>query len=207
MTRLQKWLVAGALVAAALWWFHRRRQARRRRNRGRACSRRVWRLPKQRITSRATALRQVPALHKKVRLGRLNVDIGGGPYDDASRYLRRRGTRNVVYDPFNRSGAENQRAQAVVCGGRADTATVANVLNVVGSRAGRRLVIEQAADAIKASGTAFFQIYEGDRTGRGGATPRGWQENRVTGSYLPEVRAVFRDVRQRGNVLVARSPR
>jgi len=185
----------------------RRRQRNRPRRRRGSCDPVLWSTPRQAITSRGTALRQVPALYKRVELGRLNADIGGGPFDLATRYLRRRGTKNVVYDPFNRPQSENVRAKSAICSSRADTATAANVLNVIPTKASRRRVIEQAADAIGPTGIAYFQIYEGDQSGRGGPTSRGWQENRRAHSYLPEIKTVFRSAEQRGNVIAAWEPR
>ena len=185
----------------------RRRQRNRPRRRRGSCDPLLWSQPRQAITSSKTALRQVPAVYKRVKLGRVNADIGGGPYQDATRYLRKRGTRNVVYDPFNRPSQENARAKSAICASRANTATAANVLNVIRSKSARRRVIEQAADAIGKGGIAYFQVYEGDQSGRGKPTPRGWQENRRTRSYLPEIRTIFRSTEQRGNIIAAWEPK
>jgi hypothetical protein len=150
-----------------------------------------------------------PGLLRKARFrkGTRNADIGGGRFDDATRVLARLGVKNVIFDPANRPAAENQKAAKAVSCGKAATATVANVLNVIPSAGCRQLVIKQAADAVGAGGTAYFEIYEGTGTGRGKKTSFGWQENRSLESYLPEVRKVFSEVQVERGALVARRPR
>ena len=63
----------------------------------------------QKISSAKTSIKQIPALFKnsKVEFGKTNVDIGGGRFDLATQYLAERGTKNYIFDPFNRSDAEN----------------------------------------------------------------------------------------------------
>jgi hypothetical protein len=170
----------------------------------------TWHLPRgQRTTSAGTSVRKVPALLQLVpwRRGERNIDIGSGRFPDGSRFLKRRGVRAFSYDPFNLDVATNRTAAKAVCCGKADTATIANVLNVIPERGQRRRVLQQAADATGAAGTTYIGVYEGDGSQRGGRTARGYQANRSLSSYLREVRAVFRDAQVEGSMIVARSPR
>lgn len=156
----------------------------------------------QRITSARTSVCQVPSLHRKVRWkrGQVNLDVGGGECDKASAQLARRGVRNLVYDPYNRDRAHN----AFVLARKGDTATLANVLNVIREPAERRKALEKAKQGVKPCGVVYISVHEGDRSGRGRKTPRGWQANRVTSSYLAEVRAVLPSAERRGRVIVAK---
>lgn len=160
-----------------------------------------------------TALCQVPALFKRVawwarapRPGRpvRNLDIGGGPCAAGTRYLAREGVKSTVYDPCHRTPAAN--AAALARAGRYDTVTVANVLNVIPAAADRAAVVRLAARALRPGGTAFFSVHEGDRSGRGGPTAKGWQANRRAASYEPELRAAFADVRRSGAMFACRRP-
>lgn len=154
----------------------------------------------QEISSAKTSRAQIPALHKALVRAKIwsywdtNADIGGGKYELASDYLESHGVLNIVYDPFNRSDAHNEIAIQAIAEGTT-TATVANVLNVIAERGNRRGVIELAAAAVKPNRVAYFDVYEGDRTGVGNRTRDGWQENRRLSTYVPEIERYFQSVR------------
>ena len=176
----------------------------------------VWEIPNQAITSAATSINEskTPATFSKVTFapGTRNADIGGGRFDNATDLLSKIGVENVIFDPFNRSRSENETAAGKISNGQSDTATVNNVLNVISDKANRDRVISQAADAIKEGGTAYFLIYEGDKTGTGRVTksvngaPGSWQENRGAGSYVTEIGNHFSEVSRSGNLITAKGP-
>lgn len=140
--------------------------------------------------------------------GTRNADIGGGPYNTATKLLATRRVENVIFDPVNRKPEHNAKAITALSCGQAATATVSNVLNVIPDRSCRRGVIRQAADAVGETGTAYFSVYEGSKLGKGEITKYGWQENRLAHSYVPEIEAVFSDVRlRRDGVIVAKKPK
>lgn len=164
----------------------------------------------QAISSAKTSLRQVPALFKNpnVRFGEVNIDIGGGRFDLATEYLAERGTRNLVFDPYNR-GEETNRATLdyLMAGNRADTATNANVLNVIAEAPARANVVLEMAKAIKPDGRAYFMVYEGDGSGVGRETSAGYQNNRKTADYAPEIERFFDRVERRGKLIIATQPK
>tara|TARA_R100000808_G_scaffold22545_1_gene49065 strand:- start:38 stop:4969 length:4932 start_codon:yes stop_codon:yes gene_type:complete len=175
----------------------------------------LWDYPKQAFTSSDTSINKarLPATFNKSWVtfpeGGVNVDIGGGRFDNATEHLAAKGVTNHIYDPYNRSQAHNQKTVAAVAGGKADTATINNVLNVIKEPRARGQVIAQAADAVKPEGVAYFKIYEGDKSGKGSppkSKPDNWQENRQTQSYVDEVQTHFRDVQRRGDIIVAKDP-
>jgi hypothetical protein len=171
----------------------------------------IWRAPQQEITSARTSIneKKLPAVFNKVKewaSGTINADIGGGRFDNATDWLRDRGVTNLIIDWFNRDRAFNEANIDRVRGGQADTATASNVLNVIQEPEARDLVIRQAADAIKEGGTAYFYIYEGDKSGTGKQTTSGWQENRRTQDYIDEISNHFGDVTRQGQMIVAKSP-
>lgn len=162
----------------------------------------------QSVTSAATSLKQVPALHKselfQVKPGHRNIDIGGGAYDLGTEYLaRERGVKSEVYDPFNRPAEHNQRVLAEYAENPANTATVANVLNVIPEAEHRLDVIQKAYDHTLPDGKAYFSIYEGDRSRRAAETTKGWQNNQPAQFYVDEIEQVFPRVERRGNILIA----
>jgi hypothetical protein len=172
----------------------------------------LWQSPKsQEYTSAETSINRdkTPATFGRVKWerGTVNADIGGGRFDNATDFLARRGVKNYIFDPFNRSRQHNDRVANTIADGGADTATVNNVLNVIKEPGNRHKVIAQAADAIKLDGEAYFLIYEGNRSGKGGPTKAGYQNNLSAKSYVKEISRYFGNVTQRGNLLVATKPK
>lgn len=166
----------------------------------------------QEISSAETSRPQRPAVFNSdtfIPRG-TNIDIGAGKFDIGKQYLENeRGvTESVPFDPFNRSVESNQAAvERLQSGERFGTATSTNVLNVIAETSIRDNVILQAARAIEPEGVAYFQIHEGDRSGIGGKTPFGFQNNKKTADYVEEIRQHFTDVRKTGNVIVASNPK
>jgi len=117
----------------------------------------LWKTPKsQEYTSAETSINRdkTPATFGRVKWerGTINADIGGGRFDNATDFLARRGVKNHIFDPFNRSKEHNDRVANTIADGGADTATVNNVLNVIKEPGNRHKVIAQAADAISLTG-------------------------------------------------------
>ena len=132
-----------------------------------------------------------------------NIDIGGGRFDLGTEYLRGRGVESHVLDPFNRPQEHNEEIIRRFSQDPAHSATIANVLNVIAEPEARRSVIQQARDLVAPGGKAYFGIYEGDRSGLGRATSKGWQENRPTASYEEEIAEMFPDLQRFGNIIIA----
>lgn len=164
----------------------------------------------QEISSAKTSIKQVPALFtdSRTKFGKVNVDIGGGKYDLATDYLKERGTQNLVFDPYNRDRSTNRATlQYLQDGNRADTATCANVLNVIAEPEARENVILETAKAIKDDGTAYFMVYEGDGSGNGKRTSAGWQNNMKTADYVSEIEQYFDNVERKGKLIIATNPK
>lgn len=164
----------------------------------------------QAISSAKTSIMQIPALfkHKAVKFGDVNIDIGGGRFDLATNYLASIGTTNLVFDPFNRPETTNASTLDYLRSGkRADTATCANVLNVIAEEEARKNVILEVAKAIKPDGVAYFMVYEGNRTGIGKETSAGYQNNRKTADYVQEISQWFDSVQRSGKLITATKPK
>lgn len=162
--------------------------------------------PKERNAVAKTSVRQVPALFRSLSLppGTRNIDIGGGRFEDGTNFLREKQIESHVLDPYNRSEDHNRSVAARFSQDPADTATVANVLNVIEDPAIRRSVIASSAQYVKPGGKVYFSVYEGNGSGTGSKTATGsWQENRRLPTYLSEIRAVFPDARKEKGYIVA----
>ena len=168
----------------------------------------------QACTSENTCINRVPAVFKWKRFKehrrwtRTNLDIGGGKYPTASKFLREEyGIDNTIYDPFHRSHYDNLFVMGLIKGGTPfDTITVCNTLNVIDCDKMMRTIIMQAARACVDDTTVFFQIYEGDRSGIGGETTRGYQRNQPAHWYLQSIRQWFCHVESKGKFILAHTP-
>jgi len=165
-----------------------------------------------RTSSKDTSIKQIAAVFKKPEIfdlkeGSVNLDIGGGKFDLGTDYLRNeRGVENLVFDKFNRSPEHNEEVLNRIRGtGGADSATAANVLNVIEEPEARERVIQQSYDYTKDGGKVFFQVYEGSGTGVGRETTKGWQNNKKTLEYIPEIEGIFGEgsVQRKGNIIIA----
>lgn len=143
---------------------------------------------KQKYTSANTSINstKVPAMFRRVRWdpGTKNLDWGGGKYDTATRYLETKGVQNVIYDPFNRSEAENAAALASTY----DTATLSNVLNVIAEPEIRKEAVLGALAHLKTGGMLYISVYEGNHSGRGRESkPDCWQCSMPLKAYAKEL--------------------
>lgn len=163
----------------------------------------------QEFTSKNTSINstKLPAIFKLVNLqpGTINVDVGGGRFDNVADYLSQYDVINLVYDPYNRSRQHNREViQTIRDAGGADTSTCSNVLNVIKEPEARINVIRNCYRFIKPDGIAYFTVYEGDGTGNEGVTKAGYQLNRKTVEYVDEISQVFSNVSRKGKLIIAK---
>lgn len=157
----------------------------------------------QEFTSENTSINKsrIPAVFNAVTFepGTLNVDYGGGRFDNAADYLSTMDVVNIVLDPFNRNKKHNREGINLIREhGGADTATCSNVLNVIKEPESRIQVLENIKKLVRPGGTVYIYIHEGNKDDVEGPTRNGYQLNRKTDKYLDEVRQVFPNAQQKG---------
>lgn len=163
----------------------------------------------QEYTSANTSINasKLPAIFKLVNLpsGSMNLDFGGGCYNNASEYLATKDVTNLIYDPYNRSSEHNKNVlDTIRKNNGADTATCSNVLNVIKEETARHTVIQNIYNLLKSNGVAYFTVYEGTGKGNEGSTKSGYQLNRKTVDYIDEIKEVFPDVNRKGKLIIAK---
>ena len=161
----------------------------------------------QEYTSKDTCYMRnvVPRLFKIVEFlpNTTCVDYGGGKYDQTIKFLSEKQVTTRVYDPYNRSKEYNDETiQWVAAQDGVDYICCANVLNIIKEEEVRSNVIKNISLMLKSGGTGYFMIYEGDKSGIGKPTGKGWQENRKAESYLSEIKGYFSSVKKRGTVII-----
>ena len=158
----------------------------------------LWEYPEQSITSADTSINvsKLPQGYTKLiknntfKKGEVVLDIGGGRFDNAVDTLKEKDVTVKVYDPFNRSLEHNRAVVETVRDGQADKVVSFNTLNVIPEEANRLKVIEQAHNALKENGEAFFTVY-GDPKKKAGATVKGYQAHLPLKDYVSSVKEVF----------------
>lgn len=114
----------------------------------------------------------------------------------------------AIIAPEDRDAESNRKIAERVRDNKVDTVTCNNVLNVIKEKESRANVILQAAKAIKEDGTAYFSVYEGNKSGEGKQSKDDcWQNNRPTKDYVSEVEEYFEDVTLKNGVITAKRPK
>lgn len=162
----------------------------------------------QEFTSENTSINssKLPAIFKMISLepGTINIDYGGGRFDNVADYLTQFDVINLVYDPYNRTKEHNSEViRTVRKAGGADTATCSNVLNVIKEPEVRQNVLQNIKKLVKPNGTVYITVYEGSGKNNEGPTKSGYQLNRKTEGYLDEIKQVFPDAVRKGKLIVA----
>ena len=139
------------------------------------------------------SVNQIPALFKKINWewGQKNLDIGGGKYDTTTNYLIQIGigVENFVYDPYNRTTEHNEK---VLLHPRYNSATIANVLNVIPTRSERVRALMTAHKHVRCNGKIYISVYEGDKSGNGSISISGtYQANKKLREYLEDISEVW----------------
>lgn len=165
----------------------------------------------QEFSSAATSINgsKLPAIFKLVdfHTNTLNLDYGGGKFDNATEYLKTLGVTNLIYDKFNRTAQHNQEViRAVLENGGADTCTLSNVLNVIKEESIRHEILVNIYKLLKSDGILYITVFEGKPGQKEGPTKSGYQLARKTSEYIDEVANVFGEdkVTRRGKLIVAR---
>ena len=142
-----------------------------------------------------TSIKQVAAglrrgvTHKILQPGTVNLDLGGGRYDEGVKFLADHEIENLVYDPYARTAEHNGAIlERLAQEGGADSVTLNNVLNVIPTDDERSSVLDFLYRVVKPGGKALITVYEGNGTGEGKKLTHSdgtssWQENRKLATY------------------------
>lgn len=162
----------------------------------------------QEFTSENTSINstKLPAIFNMVSFEpeTINIDYGGGKFDNVADYLTQYDVINMVLDPFNRSKAHNREVINLIREhGGADTATCSNVLNVIKEPQNRIGVLENMKKLVRHGGKIYITVYEGSGKGNEGETKSGYQLNKKTADYMDEILQVFPNATRKGKLITA----
>lgn len=148
----------------------------------------------QTITSAKTSRNQLPAGAKKIswEKGYVNFDFGAGKFNKLTEYLKGKGVYNLRYDPYNLPAEHNDKVLKMARVRHINSLTCFNVLNVVKKKF-RTMIIKHCYEILSKGGTAYFQVYQGDKSGIGKRTRDGYQTNMKKSDYIAEIKEIFFD--------------
>ena len=109
--------------------------------------------------------------------------------------MKAQGVTVKVYDPYNRTPEENTAALAI----NPDYVVCSNVLNVI---AEDEVIDGILADLASYPATVLITVYEGNGTGAGAATTKGYQRNQKAAAYWEMIDRHFSQVSKHNGVYI-----
>ena len=162
----------------------------------------------QEFTSAKTSINssKLPAIFKMINLqpNTINLDFGGGKFDNVAEFLIDNKVINLVYDPYNRSAEHNLEViNKIRENGGADSVTCSNVLNVIKEPEARLTVLKNIYNLAKSGAPIYITVYEGSGKGDSKVTKAGYQVNQPTKFYLDEIKQIFPNATIKGKLISA----
>lgn len=155
----------------------------------------------QKYSSKNTCVNTVNSIYTSsfITGGGTILDYGGGRYDSNKKYMESKGYSFLIYDKYNRSEEQNRIALEAARQHRPDYVVCSNVLNVIMED---EVIDEVLRDILRyAKEKVLFAIYEGDRSGIGKETTRGWQRNQKVAEYIAMIERHFNVLRRKGLII------
>ena len=161
----------------------------------------------QEYDSKDTSIKNLASTFTKFGLKATDrvLDWGGGQYDIAKKAVEHGypGIKIEVVDAFNRTKSHNDRILNEYAENPATVLTINNVLNVIKETSIIEDVIRESKEYLAEDCFCYINIYEGDKTGNGKATPKGWQNNQPAEWYKQFAEKYYKYVERFGEILVA----
>lgn len=158
----------------------------------------------QKYSSKDTSINVVNKVYKQYHfpVGSLILDYGGGKYNANIDYMKELGVTVLVYDKYNKTDEHNKRVLTYVSEHQPDYVICSNLLNVIFEDE----IIDEILQAISQydAKTIIFAIYEGNSSGVGGETTKGYQRNQKTKEYIPMIEKYFEVIKKRNGMIECR---
>ena len=159
---------------------------------------------KQKYSSKDTSINVVNKVYKQYDFqpNSLILDYGGGKYDANIEYMKAKGVTVLVYDKYNRSETSNNQVLSYVAEHQPNYIVCSNVLNVILEDE----IIDEILRTIQRydANKVIFAIYEGNRSGVGQETSKGYQRNQKTKAYVPMIEKYFTVLKTQNGLIECR---
>ena len=111
------------------------------------------------------------------------LDYGCGKYDKNKNYATENKFTWVGYDPYNREEEENNDTIQFIKTEKPDIIVCSNVLNVIKEDNAMINVLNQIYNYASGDTDVYITIYEGNKSGVGAETSKGYQRNSKLDKY------------------------
>lgn len=158
----------------------------------------------QKYTSKDTSINVVNKVYKQCTFNdnSLILDYGGGKYDSNAEYMKgKNGSDVLVYDKYNRSDGHNSTVLNRCREDIPDYVVCSNVLNVIMEEDVIESVLAGIQELCGKDTVVYIAIYEGDKSGKGKETSKGWQRNEKACEY-EEIISRYFGFRRKGGIFV-----
>ena len=112
------------------------------------------------------------------------------------------GCKSYVYDPYWRNPEYNKRSIEAYKK-HPDFIVCANVLNVIMEDEIVESVVAKISKLARKGTTVIFHIHEGDKSGVGKLTVKGWQRNQKKDEYYPLILKYFPNAIKKHDLFIA----
>ena len=165
----------------------------------------------QEISSADTSIKTINGIYKKI-VGQYPkhttiFDYGCGRYDENMRFATENDFVWFGVDPYNRSVEWNKANinEMKTWGDSPNIIMLNNVLNVVKERFAIEHIVRQVYNYAGENTDVYITIYEGDKSGIGRATSKGFQRNEKVSKYEDYICEWFNVIEKiSGNILKCR---
>lgn len=164
----------------------------------------------QEISSADTSIKTINGIYKKI-VGKYPkyttiFDYGCGRYDENMRFATENDFVWFGVDPYNRSVEWNKANinEMKTWGDSPNIIMLNNVLNVVKEKFAIEHIVRQVYNYAGENTDVYITIYEGDKSGIGRTTSKGYQRNEKVNNYIDYICEWFEVIEKIGNILKVR---
>lgn len=163
----------------------------------------------QKITSAATSISTINKIYKLLpqmgyQVGTTILDYGCGAYNKNKEYANDCNYLWFGYDPYNRTKEYNDSTLLWLENTKPNVIICSNVLNVIAESDVLMDVLGQIYNYAGDNTDVYITIYEGDKSGVGKVTTKGYQRNEKLTNYRDYINKYFKVTDVRGNILKCR---
>ena len=158
----------------------------------------------QKYTSKETSINKRGAVYAAVDFKPNTVifDYGCGAFDVNEDHVRglNRGITWLGYDKYNRSEEYNMATFKALEYVKPDYIILSNVVNVIAEDEIIQGIINECLSYAGQDTEFYINVYEGDRSGNGTETSRGYQRNEKAAEYIRFIPAGY-ETSRKGNLI------
>lgn len=146
----------------------------------------------QKYSSKNTSINTISKIYKQYNFKENSIilDYGCGKYDTSIEFMKNKNCIVLPYDKYNRDENTNKNSLEI-SKQNLDYIVCSNVLNVIYEKHIIEDILKHIFNLSNKDTIILFSIYEGNKSGIGQETSKGYQRNEKLNSYLPLLEKYF----------------